>query len=156
MFVDAVALQLHRNYFTRALNDPEPYTDKNQYAPSVVATYRSACRLLSILEIMMKIEPRLCKRVFGFWFNVFSAAVRSFSIIEVSALNKIQVVICLLVSRAPNSPIALLAVGELQKVRQLFAEVAQDNPRATRAYVRHFCHYLRKLVRSDLYVNRLF
>jgi hypothetical protein len=75
MLVHAVILQLHRNYFTQALNDPEPFTTKHQYAPSVVATYQSACRLITILEIIMKSEPRLCKRVFGFWFNMFSGVV---------------------------------------------------------------------------------
>src|SRR5882762_517352 len=70
-----VILQLHRHYFAQALNGPEPFTIKHQYAPSVVATYHSACRLVVILELLMKGEPRLCKRVFGFWFNMFSGVV---------------------------------------------------------------------------------
>jgi hypothetical protein len=77
MFLYTVLLQLHRNYFTQALNGPEPFTPKHRYAPSVMATYYSASRLITILEIVMKQEPLLFKRVFGFWFNMFSAVVSS-------------------------------------------------------------------------------
>jgi hypothetical protein len=143
MLLYAVTLQLHRSYFTQALNGPEPFTTKHQYAPSVMATYRSACRLITILDIIMKQEPRLCKRVFGFWFNMFSGVVsRQCSITEFSALNNKQVAICLLVSRAPHSPVSPMAIGELQKVQRLFVEVAQENPRAARAHVRQLCRRL--------------
>lgn len=75
IFTNVVILQLHRGYFTQGLSGSEPFTLSHPYAPSVVATYCSACRLLSILETAMKQEPLLCKRVFGFWFNMFSAVV---------------------------------------------------------------------------------
>src|ERR1700733_2313550 len=107
MLNPSVILQLHRNYFTQALNGPEPFTIKHKYAPSVVATYRSACHLINILEVMMKAEPRLVKRVFGYWLNMFSGVVRCQRfIIGHLMLNKIQVAICLLVSRAPHAPMS--------------------------------------------------
>jgi hypothetical protein len=153
-FVNAkpsVILQLHRNYFTQALNGPEPFTIKHKYAPSVVATYHSACRLINILEVMMKAEPRLVKRVFGYWFNIFSGVVsyRCF-VIGNSTLNKTQVAICLLVSRAPHAPMSPMAIGEFQKARRLFGEVARENPRAARAHVRPLSHQLRSSVITDL------
>lgn len=72
-----VILQLHRTRFTQALSGPEKYTDRHPYAPSVVATFTSACRLIEMLTTFMNTAPALCKRVFGFWFNMFSGVVSS-------------------------------------------------------------------------------
>jgi len=82
-----------------------------------MAIYHSASRLITILEIAMKEEPRLFKRTFTSWFNTFSGVVA----------------VCFLVSRAPHAPVATMAIEELQKARRLFAEIAEGNPRATRA-----------------------
>jgi hypothetical protein len=35
-----------------------------------------------------------------------------------------------------------MAIEELQKARRLFSEIAEDNPRAARAQVRHHSHYI--------------
>jgi len=161
MLAYLVILQLHRNYFTQALNGPEPFHIKHQFAPSVVATYRSASRLINILDIMMKGEPRLVKRVFGYWFNMFSGVVSyQCFIIGHPTLNKAQVAICLLVSRAPHAPVSPMAIGEFQKARRLFVEVAQENPRAARAHVRQlslFTQQLQSTVKADLSsIYRLF
>ena len=75
--ITIVLLQLHRNYFTQCLNGPEPFSLSHPYAPSVAATYASACCLISGFELVMKHQPLHCKRVFGYWFNVFSAVVCS-------------------------------------------------------------------------------
>lgn len=70
-----VLLQLHRNFFTEALSDFDAFTYRHKYAPSVLATFLSASRLVATLEIMLRREPQLSKRFMCFWFNAFSGAV---------------------------------------------------------------------------------
>jgi hypothetical protein len=70
-----VLLQLHRNFFTEALSDFDNFTYRHKYAPSVLATYLSASRLVATIGIMLHREPQLSKRFMCIWFNAFSAAV---------------------------------------------------------------------------------
>jgi hypothetical protein len=69
-------LQLHRSCFTQALSGPKTLTIFDPYVPSVLATFYSVCRLISIVEAFFLREPLLCTRYLAFWFNVFSGAVR--------------------------------------------------------------------------------
>jgi len=116
---EILILQLHRTRFIQALNGPETFTSKHQYAPSVVATVTSACRLIDMLETFLETAPELCKRVFGFWFNMFSGALA----------------IALYVSRAPHVADASTALRQMQVAHTLFSRVAENNPRAQRAHV---------------------
>lgn len=68
-------LQLHRRYFTQAMNSPEPFDMHHDYAPSVLATYLSASNLIAAVEQLYEKESQLSVRFLHFWFNVFSAAV---------------------------------------------------------------------------------
>jgi hypothetical protein len=68
-------LQLHRRYFTQAMNSHEPFDMHHEYAPSVLATYLSASNLIAAVEQLYEKESQLSVRFLHFWFNVFSAAV---------------------------------------------------------------------------------
>ena len=68
-------LQLHRRYFTQAMNSAEPFDMNHEFAPSVLATYLSASTLIATVDDLYEHEQNLSVRFLHFWFNVFSAAV---------------------------------------------------------------------------------
>lgn len=71
-----VLLQLHRQFFTRALSGPEEaFNRRHKYAPSVVAVFLSATRMIANVEELYLQEPDLTARILGYWSNAFSAAV---------------------------------------------------------------------------------
>ncbi|KAH7884946.1 fungal-specific transcription factor domain-containing protein [Phlebopus sp. FC_14] len=107
---EIVLLQLHRNFLTSALSSYDAFSYTHTYAPSAVATFLSARRLIATLRVMEAREPQLSKRFMCFWFNAFSGAV---------ALS-------LMVSRAPFLSVAPCAVGELEGVLGLFERVARE------------------------------
>lgn len=74
-------LQLHRRYFTQAMNSAEPFDMHHEYAPSVLATYLSASSLIAAVEGLFEQETQLSVRFLHFWFNVFSAAVSASALI---------------------------------------------------------------------------
>jgi hypothetical protein len=72
----AVLLQLHRTFFTRALSGPEEaFNRRHKYAPSVVAVFLSASRMIATVQDLYNREPHLTARILGYWSNAFSAAV---------------------------------------------------------------------------------
>ncbi|KAG2060619.1 hypothetical protein BDR06DRAFT_986789 [Suillus hirtellus] len=107
---EIVLLQLHRNFFTEALSDFDAFTYRHKYAPSVLATFLSASRLVATFETMLRREPQLSKRFMCFWFNAFSGAV---------ALS-------LIVSRTPFLSLAPFALKELDTIYRIFANVAEE------------------------------
>ncbi|KAG2145884.1 fungal-specific transcription factor domain-containing protein [Suillus clintonianus] len=114
---EIVLLQLHRNFFTEALSDFDAFTYRHKYAPSVLATYLSASRLVATLGTMLHREPQLSKRFMCFWFNAFSGAV---------ALS-------LIVSRTPFLSLAPYALKELDSVYRIFANVAEECSKVAQA-----------------------
>lgn len=70
-----VLLQLHRTFFTRALSGPEAFYRSHQYAPSVVAVFLSASRMITTVQDLYHREPQLTARILWYWSNAFSAAV---------------------------------------------------------------------------------
>jgi hypothetical protein len=68
-------LQLHRRYFTQAMNGPESFDLRHQHSPSVLATYLGASSLIKAVQALFDQEPDLSTRFLHFWFNAFSAAV---------------------------------------------------------------------------------
>lgn len=69
-------LQLHRTFFTRALSGPEEaFNRRHKYAPSVVAVFLSASRMIATVQELFNREPQLTARILGYWSNAFSAAV---------------------------------------------------------------------------------
>ncbi|KAL0961371.1 hypothetical protein HGRIS_006327 [Hohenbuehelia grisea] len=73
--LEAVLLQLHRTFFTRALSGPErAFNRRHPFAPSVVAVFLSASRMIATVEALFRHEPALTARILAFWSNAFSAA----------------------------------------------------------------------------------
>ncbi|KAF9267290.1 hypothetical protein L218DRAFT_955169 [Marasmius fiardii PR-910] len=112
--LETVLLQLHRSYFMRALSGPEEaFNRRHRLAPSVVAVFLSATRMIATVEQLYQQAPNLTIRISGYWSNAFSAAVA----------------LCLLVSRAPFTCLSPAALQELERARLLFrsASSAQEN-----------------------------
>lgn len=84
---DVALLQLHRIYFRRALLDvmknggtSEPsFTMEHEFAPSVLATFRSARRIAHTLTTLYRVQPGLTSRYSVLWFHGFCAAVSKYS-----------------------------------------------------------------------------
>ncbi|KAF8073427.1 hypothetical protein FPV67DRAFT_1410778 [Lyophyllum atratum] len=113
--LEAVLLQLHRSFFTRALSGPEEsFNRRHKYAPSVVAVFLSASRMIATVQDLYHREPQLTARILGYWSNAFSAAVA----------------LCLLVSRAPFTCLSPAALQELERARSLFKSARDTCPRA--------------------------
>lgn len=75
LFYSTVLLQLHRQFFTRALSGPKEVNRRHKYAPSVVAVVLSASRMIATVQDLYDREPRLTARILSYWSNAFSAAV---------------------------------------------------------------------------------
>ncbi|TFK39045.1 fungal-specific transcription factor domain-containing protein [Crucibulum laeve] len=113
--LEAVLLQLHRTFFTRALSGPEEaFNKRHKYAPSVVAVFLSASRMIATVQDLYHREAQLTARILGYWSNAFSAAVA----------------LCLLVSRAPFTCLSPAALQELERARILFRSAKDICPRA--------------------------
>ncbi|KAF8340767.1 hypothetical protein F5887DRAFT_439676 [Amanita rubescens] len=114
--LEAVLLQLHRTFFIRALSGPEEaFNRRHKYAPSVVAVFLSASRMVATIQDLFQREPQLTARLLGYWSNAFSSAVA----------------LCLLVSRAPFTCLSPAALQELQRARILFTKAADSCLRAS-------------------------
>ncbi|KAF8904122.1 hypothetical protein CPB84DRAFT_1960943 [Gymnopilus junonius] len=110
-------LQLHRRYFTEAMNSPNVFDLKHPYAPSVIATYLGASNLISAVETLFNQEAQLSARFLHFWFNSFSAVVT----------------LSLLISRAPSTPLASYAFQDLERGCLLFRAAAKILPFSSKA-----------------------
>jgi hypothetical protein len=106
-------LNLHRTYFAQALHDQPQDLLKHRYGPSVMATYRSAWRLIEGLKQPSRKTPNLLCKYGLAWSQALSATI----------------VMCLLVTRAPNSSLATSSLEELDTVERLFT-LAASNCRA--------------------------
>ncbi|KAF9453101.1 hypothetical protein P691DRAFT_659182, partial [Macrolepiota fuliginosa MF-IS2] len=109
---EIVLLQLHRRYFTQAMNSADPFDMHHEYAPSVLATYLSASSLISSVEGLYEQEKWLSMRFLHFWFNVFSAAV----------------MLSLFISRAPTTQLAQYALKDLERTCMLFGKAGEYLP----------------------------
>ncbi|KAG7088270.1 hypothetical protein E1B28_012284 [Marasmius oreades] len=116
--LETVILQLHRSYFMRALSGPEEaFNRRHRHAPSVVAVFLSATRMIATVEQLYNQAPKLTVRIAGYWSNAFSAAVA----------------LCLLVSRAPFTCLSPAALQELERARLLFRAAASPQENCPRA-----------------------
>lgn len=76
--ISLVLLQLHRLYFIRALSCPEEaFNRRHKYAPSVVAVFMSASRMIATVQELFQWEPEKTTRILWYWSNAFSATVSS-------------------------------------------------------------------------------
>ncbi|CAK5265644.1 unnamed protein product [Mycena citricolor] len=107
---ESTLLNLHRPYFTQALHDQPEDLATHRYIPSVMATYRSAWRLIRLASIWRDQGPAV-SRIGCAWSPAVSAAL----------------VMCVLVIRAPSSKMTASALEELEVVSQLFQDAASNS-----------------------------
>ncbi|GJJ12435.1 hypothetical protein Clacol_006677 [Clathrus columnatus] len=102
-------LLLHRGYFAQALSEKaDPM--QSRFAPSVLATYRSACYIILALNNVYSQQPALACRFGLFWSNGFSASIA----------------LCLIITRATRSSYAPFALGQLDLAYELFQKAAAE------------------------------
>ncbi|KAK2463713.1 hypothetical protein APHAL10511_004464 [Amanita phalloides] len=68
-------LYIHRSYFAQAIRQDSQNPLTHLYAPSVLATYRSARRLISALRGVYALHPQVTGQVWFFWSGVYSACI---------------------------------------------------------------------------------
>ncbi|KAH8099453.1 fungal-specific transcription factor domain-containing protein [Cristinia sonorae] len=108
---EATLLNLHRAYFAQALKEQPQDLLRHRYGPSVMATYRSAWRLIEALKEACKSVSPILGRLRLPWSQCLSAAI----------------VMCLLVTRAPTSSLAQSSLLELDRAAELFEEVGETS-----------------------------
>ncbi|KAF8509510.1 hypothetical protein BU17DRAFT_98829 [Hysterangium stoloniferum] len=114
--VSLVILLLHRGFFAQALSEKaDPMQSK--FAPSVLATYRSACYIVLALHNVYTQHPSLSCRYGLFWSNGFSASIA----------------LCLMITRATRSSYAPFALGQLDLAYDLFSRAVSECAPAAKA-----------------------
>ncbi|KAJ7726359.1 fungal-specific transcription factor domain-containing protein [Mycena metata] len=108
MIKETTLMSLHRAYFAQALQDKPDDLANHRYIPSVMATYRSAWRLIRGLVIMWRDIPALLARVGTAWSPALSAAI----------------VMCMLATRAPSSKMTKSSLEELDALERLFQDAS--------------------------------
>ncbi|KAG9222051.1 hypothetical protein CCMSSC00406_0008036 [Pleurotus cornucopiae] len=105
---ETVLLNLHRGYFAQALQEQPLDYLKHRYGPSMLATYRSAWRLIETVIMSYNVNNLIMSRVALAWSQALSASI----------------VMCLLVTRAPSSNLTASALEELDRALSLFEKAA--------------------------------
>ncbi|TFK32802.1 fungal-specific transcription factor domain-containing protein [Crucibulum laeve] len=99
-------LYIHRSYFAQAIRQDPENPLRHKYAPSVLATYRSACRLISSLRGLYPIHPRISSHSWYFWSGIFSSCI----------------VLGALVVESPGCTLARDALRELESTLPFYEE----------------------------------
>ena len=68
-------LYIHRSYLAQAMRELPKDPLGHRFSASVMAAYRSSCRLISALRSCYTAYPKMTGRVWFFWSGVFSACV---------------------------------------------------------------------------------
>ncbi|KAG2141099.1 fungal-specific transcription factor domain-containing protein [Suillus clintonianus] len=105
---ESTLLNIHRRYFTQALEDQPKDLLKHKYGPSVMAMYRSAWRVIESHSHAVRKIPQAIERISLIWSHALSAAI----------------VMCMIVNRAPQSSIAASSLCELDVVYEVFRKSA--------------------------------
>ncbi|KAI0713141.1 fungal-specific transcription factor domain-containing protein [Cerioporus squamosus] len=108
---ESTLLNLHRPYFSQALNGSPEDPLKHRYGPSVMAIYRSAWRIFTTARCAYKMIPGITARLGHLWSYTIAGSI----------------VMCLLVVRAPSSTLAKSSLAELDKLSELFEEAANHS-----------------------------
>ncbi|KAG8219250.1 hypothetical protein J3R82DRAFT_89 [Butyriboletus roseoflavus] len=108
MLKESVLLNIHRRYFSQALQDSPGDPLKHRYGPSVMAIYRSAWRLIVSHSSIVEYIPDVIGRIPIIWSQAFSAAI----------------VMCMIVTRAPDSNMAASSLHEVAVVYEVFKKAA--------------------------------
>ena len=116
---EVTLLFLHRSFFAQAMVDDPMNPLRSQYAPSFLATYRSAMHVLKSIREEFEIVPALCARFWMPWTYAFSSAVVFGSI----------------VTMGPGSSMAPSSLQALDMACQLFMSASKHSRRAAKASV---------------------
>jgi hypothetical protein len=120
-------LYIHRSYFALALKQQPDNPLQHAFAASVLATYRSATRLIASLRSVYNVHPRMTSTVWYFWSGVFSSCVSIFprrrhTPIDRKFMIPSQIVLGALVVESPKCTLALDALRELQAAIPFYDE----------------------------------
>lgn len=130
-------LNLHRPYLAQVLNTTPHDLLKHRYSPSVIAIYRASWRLIEGLIATHKRCPLIIERVSLPWSQALSAAVsNSRSPLWGTGLTYFQIVMCLLVTRAPTSSLASASLHELDRLCEFFEKLQHASLTARNNLVR--------------------
>ncbi|KAH8115272.1 hypothetical protein DFH11DRAFT_1588312 [Phellopilus nigrolimitatus] len=119
---ETILLNLHRSFFAQAMIDDPVNPLRSQYAPSFLATYRSALHILKSIREEFGLLPELSARFWSPWTYAFSSAVVFGSI----------------VTRGPSSSMAPSSLEELDSACELFFRASQHSRRAAKALVNNY------------------
>lgn len=72
---EANLMYIHRSWFVQAFREAPTNPLQHKYAPSVLAVYRSACRLISSLNGLYRVHSQPTDRTWFFWSAIFSACI---------------------------------------------------------------------------------
>ncbi|KAL5504658.1 hypothetical protein ACEPAH_7321 [Sanghuangporus vaninii] len=114
---EAILMNLHRSFFAQAMIDDPVNPLRSQYAPSFLATYRTAAHILKTIREQFEIIPEFASRFWMPWTYAFSSAV----------------VFGTIVVRGPSSSYAPSSLQELDKACELFSAASQRSRRAAKA-----------------------
>ncbi|KAG6380611.1 hypothetical protein JVT61DRAFT_4977 [Boletus reticuloceps] len=112
---ESVLLNIHRRYFSQALQDSPTDPLKYRYGPSVMAMYRSAWRLIVNHTSAVNRIPDIAARLPILWSQALSAAI----------------VMCMIVTRAPSSNMAASSLHEIDVVYEVFKKAAPTTKNAS-------------------------
>ncbi|KAG2157850.1 uncharacterized protein EDB93DRAFT_1078285 [Suillus bovinus] len=72
---EANLMYIHRSWFVQAFREAPANPLQHKYAPSVLAVYRSACRLISSLNGLYRVHSQPTDQTWFFWSAIFSACI---------------------------------------------------------------------------------
>ncbi|KAI4526067.1 hypothetical protein K525DRAFT_233716 [Schizophyllum commune Loenen D] len=107
-------LYIHRSFFAQAMLDHPANPLRSAYAPSFLAAYRCASKMIKTSLNHFERFPELCLRWWNVWTHLFSAAIT----------------VGCIVTRAPSSTMASSAFIELGLACDMFAKGAVHSRRA--------------------------
>lgn len=120
MFDESVDLLfIHRNFFAQAIINEPLNPLKHKYGPSVMASYRSAYKIMSGLRDLHAIHPKPTSKLDYHWAVMFSACV----------------IIAGLIIKSPGSSLSWEAFPGLQCAIQFFETVRSNEPSSQSATV---------------------
>ncbi|KAH9897656.1 hypothetical protein C8Q73DRAFT_787911 [Cubamyces lactineus] len=111
LWKESTLLSLHRPYFSLAVKEASDNPLKHRYAPSVLAVYRSAWRILSAVQAAYRIAPIIVSRCGFVWSYALTCSI----------------LLCLLITRAPASTLAAPSLVELNSICTLFEEATTQS-----------------------------
>ncbi|KAG2364127.1 hypothetical protein BDR07DRAFT_1482839 [Suillus spraguei] len=103
---EANLMYIHRSWFVQAIRDAPANPLQHKYAPSVLAVYRSACRLISSLNGLYRVHSQPTDKTWFFWSAIFSACI----------------VLGAIVVDSPHCTLASNALQELEQGMVLYEE----------------------------------